>query len=74
MHIGGVLLGAGMTLALEPDDYLGGDEPAVFTVHTIAFADADWVVLDGVCHPTAHRPWLGCRLHVRVDALKRSLC
>lgn len=77
MHIGGVLLGAGMELDLTPGDYLHGDSLIRFTIEHIIETrregDTDWIVMTGMEHPSASTPWRSRRLQVRVAALRRSL-
>lgn len=73
MLIGGVMLGAGMELRLEPGDYAHGERPVHFVIERIINRTAEWVSLVGHEQPSATRPWRLCRVNVRVDALKRSL-
>ena len=76
MELGGVLLGAGMMLQIQPGDYMCGDVMIRFTVLRIVEVCRDpggsWVVLEGdVKHPNG--PWYRQRITVRVKALKKSL-
>lgn len=73
MHIGGVLLGAGMVLDLKPGDYLNGHVRLRYLIRTIVGLDGVWIILDGFERPTASHGWLDRRVRVRQDALKRSL-
>lgn len=73
MYIGGVLLGAGMELALQPGDYAHGERPVHFIVDQVIGRTAEWVSLVGHERATATRPWRHCRVYVRIAALKRSL-
>ncbi len=77
MRIGGVLLGAGMVLNLQPGDYLYGDQPVRFILSTLVEArydwDTDWVVLQGTEKAPLGGPWRARRLQVRVSALARAL-
>lgn len=73
MHIGGVLLGAGMEMNLLPGDYLFGEIRVKFLIGEIVCAEAGWVILEGYERPTTQSPWRARRIRVRVTALKRSL-
>ncbi len=77
MHIGGVLLGAGMVLSLAPADYRQGGAAIRFTIGEVIetyYEDGlEWVVLDGAVRPTPTSTWHPCRVQVLVAALKRSL-
>lgn len=73
MHIGGVLLGAGMEMNLLPGDYLFGEIRVKFLVGEIVCAMEDWVILQGYERPTERSPWRARRIRVRITALKRSL-
>lgn len=71
--VGGVLLGAGMVLALTAKDYLGGDRRMDFMLERVVAANDDWVTMDGTSRPTETTSWQYVRVQVRVAALKRSL-
>lgn len=75
MHIGGVMIGAGMLLQLEPGDYLRGTRPVSYLIQQVLAVrfeqQSHWVLLDGLERPPG--PWRPRRLQVRVVALKRSL-
>lgn len=73
MHIGGVLLGAGMVLSLLPGDYLNGRTRLRFMIGSVVGTDGVWVILDGYQRPTATSTWTSRRVRVRVEALKRSM-
>lgn len=77
MHIGGVILGSGMELSLEPDDYVGGTGRLHYLITRVVALHvehgAQWVILTGLVRPTPVTPWRSRRLQVRVTALKRSL-
>lgn len=76
MLIGGVILGAGMVLDLEPGDYLYGEGRVRFTLERVVETredwDTQWVILTGY-EKAPHGPWRARRIQVRVSALKRSL-
>lgn len=77
MHIGGIILGAGMVMDIGQGDYRHGDVPVSFTLRRIVSVHTvdgeDWVVLEGHERPDATHIWRARRLLVRVSALKRSL-
>lgn len=74
MILGGVLLAAGMELAVANDDHLNGGGPLHFLLQRIVEVQGnEWVVLDGQERPTPTTPWRTCRAVVRISALKRSL-
>jgi hypothetical protein len=77
MVLGGALLAAGMELAIRPQDHNLSGGTIHLVLHRIVTVDilhgAPWALLDGSQMPTASTTWRACRIHVRVDALKRSL-
>lgn len=73
MHIGGVLIGAGMELDLAPGDYQFGENRIRFLIEQVVDVHRDWIVVDGTARPTPVLPWQPMRLQIRVDALKQSL-
>ncbi len=78
MYLGGVLLGAGMELHIAPGDHANGPQPLQFlltrVVGTRDGSGGSWVVLEGRERPAgAFTFWRNRRIHVRIDALKRSL-
>lgn len=79
MHIGGVLLAAGMELAIAAGDQLDGTVTIRFIIHAVAGTrvteDGSWLLLDGVqrASATALTVWTPRRVCVRVEALKRCL-
>ena len=73
MHIGGVLLGAGMVLSLLPGDYFNGNDRLRFMIGRVVGVDGVWVILDGYQRPTPACGWRSRRVRVRIEALKRSL-
>jgi hypothetical protein len=73
MLIGGVLLGAGMELHLQPGDYAHGETPVHFIIERVISRTHEWVSLTGHERATGSRPWRQCRVNVRVAALKQAL-
>jgi hypothetical protein len=67
MVIGGVLLGAGMVLELEFNGVV-----VSFTLRR-AYSFGDFVILEGMQHPTPTTPWREMRFQVRTDALRLAV-
>lgn len=77
MLLGGVLLGAGMELAIAAADHRNGSDTIrlmlLRVVGTLYGHNTHWAVLEGREHSPSTACWRTVHVQVRISALKRSL-